>query len=131
MVRILAIVFVAIVATESFGQTSIERGKVVFDTYCLACHQADGSGVPMLNPPLIKSAFVDGDKTKLIGIVLNGLQGVEVNGDFYDNPMPPFNTLTDVEIADVLTFVKNNFQNKPGVVKKEEVAKVRSMPAPK
>ena len=57
------------------------RGKIVFTTYCMPCHQADGNGVPNLNPPLVKTSYVLGDKTKLIGIVLNGLnQEIEING---------------------------------------------------
>lgn len=106
-------------------QVQIDRGKTVYDSYCLACHQMDGSGVPQLTPPLIKSTFVAGDKTKLIGIVLNGLQGVEINGETYDNPMPPFEALMDQEIADVLTFVRTNFGNQQPALSKEDVMKTR------
>jgi mono/diheme cytochrome c family protein len=106
-------------------QSSIERGKVVFENTCLACHQADASGVPNLAPPLIKTSFVLGDKTRLINIVLKGLKDVEIDGERYDNPMPAFDFLTDSEVADVLTYVRNNFTNKAGGVKAEEVAMVR------
>src|SRR3981189_2150028 len=95
-------------------QSSIERGKVVFENTCLACHQADASGVPNLAPPLIKTSFVLGDKTKLINIILNGLKDVEIDGERYDNPMPAFDYLTDNEVAEVLTYVRNNFNNKAG-----------------
>jgi mono/diheme cytochrome c family protein len=106
-------------------QSSIERGKDVFEKSCLACHQADASGVPNLAPPLIKTSFVLGDKTRLINVVLKGLKDVEIDGERYDNPMPAFDFLTDNEVADVLTYVRNNFSNKAGGVRPEEVATVR------
>jgi mono/diheme cytochrome c family protein len=104
---------------------SIEKGKIVFEQYCLACHQADGSGVPHLNPPLIKTSFVLGDKKKLIGIILNGLSDVEVEGESYSNPMPGFSFLTDDEVANVLTYVRNSFTNKASAVTPVEVKTVR------
>jgi mono/diheme cytochrome c family protein len=61
----------------------------------------------------------------LINIVLKGLKDVEIDGERYDNPMPAFDFLTDSEVADVLTYVRNNFTNKAGGVKTEEVAMVR------
>lgn len=106
-------------------QSSIERGKIVYDQYCLACHQTDGSGVPQLTPPLIKTSFVRGDKTNLINIILKGLRGLEIDGERYDNPMPVFDFLSDKEVADVLTYVRNNFTNKASGVKPEEVSSVR------
>jgi mono/diheme cytochrome c family protein len=99
-----------------------EVGKVVYEQYCLACHQIDGSGVPQLTPPLINTDYVKGDKTKLINVILKGLQGVEVEGEMYDNPMPPFDYLSDEEVAAVLTYIRSNFSNKASAIKKEDVA---------
>lgn len=106
-------------------KSSIDRGKLIFEQTCLACHQADGSGVPHLAPPLIKGTFVGGDKTKVIDIVLHGLENVEIKGEFYSNPMPSFDYLSDQDIADVLTFVRSNFSNSASAVTSEEVAGVR------
>lgn len=102
-----------------------EQGKIVYESYCLACHQADGSGVPQLNPPLINTGYVKGDKTRLINVLLKGLQGAEVEGEIYDNPMPAFDYLTDEELAAVLTYIRSNFTNKASAIKKEEVAAAR------
>ncbi|HMI67502.1 MAG TPA: cytochrome c [Cyclobacteriaceae bacterium] len=131
MLKLVAIAVMCSISVITMGQkrtdlqSSIARGKAVFENTCLACHQADASGVPNLAPPLIKTSFVLGDKTKLINIILNGLKDVEIDGERYDNPMPAFDYLTDTEVADVLTYVRNNFGNKAGVVKAEEVAIVR------
>lgn len=107
--------------------SSIKRGKTVYATYCLSCHQADGGGVPNLNPPLIQTSYVLGDKYSLIKIVLNGFQKpVDIDGESYSNNMPPLHSLKDQQIADVLTYIRNNFDNKAGVVNPADVQKVRS-----
>lgn len=106
---------------------SMARGKGVFSTYCLTCHQADGKGVMRLYPPLIGTQFVGGDKKKLVGIVLNGLQGeIEVDGDTYNNVMASHDFLTDIQIADVLTYVRNSFGNKYSQVTPAEVKTIRA-----
>ncbi|QKJ29994.1 cytochrome c [Mucilaginibacter mali] len=106
---------------------SVAAGKKVYTLYCLTCHQADGGGVPNMNPPLIKTSYVLGDKNKIIKIVLKGFnENVEINGDTYTNVMPPQATLTDQEIADVLTYVRNSFGNKAAAIKSADVKKVRT-----
>lgn len=114
-----------IAQTETKSLSSIEQGKLVYEQNCLACHQVDGSGVPNLTPSLVNASFVLGDKSALINIVLKGMKDVEIDGQMYDNPMPPFAHLTDEDIAGVLTYIRTNFTNKTTVVKKEEVALVR------
>lgn len=77
-------------------------------------------------PPLQNSNIVTGDKDKLIHILLNGLEGeIEVNGDIYDGVMPKQSNLTDEQIANVLTYIRQNLGNKAGEVRMEEVAKMR------
>ena len=105
---------------------TLERGKKVYATYCLSCHQVDGSGVPKLNPPLIKTTWVLGDKKKLINTVLNGMDElIEVDGEEYENVMPPQAFLKDEQIADVLTYVRNSFGNKASAVTPAEVKALR------
>ncbi|WP_342648342.1 cytochrome c [Mucilaginibacter sp. CSA2-8R] len=106
--------------------TGATDGKTVYLQNCLTCHQADGGGVPNMNPPLIKTDYVLGDKTRLIKIVLNGFNDrVEIEGEMYNNVMPSLNHLTDKQIADVLTYVRSNFGNKASAVSATEVKKLR------
>lgn len=106
---------------------SMKRGQVVFQSYCLACHQANAGGVPNLYPPLIKTKYILGEKNALITIVLKGLTGeVEVNGTTYNGMMPPHNFLTDQQIADVLTYVRNSFGNKAALIKVTDVKAMRT-----
>lgn len=101
---------------------SIARGKKVYQSTCLACHQAKGTGVPGMNPPLAGSPWVTGSKDTLINIVLNGLdQEISLKGQSYSNPMPAQTQLTNQQIADVLTFVRNSFGNNADAVSVAEV----------
>ncbi|MBO9730660.1 MAG: cytochrome c [Chitinophaga sp.] len=128
---------VALCATLSFlsaqtpkkpgGGQSVSRGKKVYEQYCLTCHQVDGSGVPHLNPPLIKTSFVLGNKNKLVQVILKGMQSSEpIDDEYYSNNMPPHNFLKDQEIADVLTYVRSNFGNKASAVTVADVQKARA-----
>ena len=114
-------------ANSSAVSAAVTRGKTVYTNVCLACHQADGSGVPNLNPPLLKTPWVLGNKPTLIGMVLNGSQGkVEIDGEKFNNNMPSLSYLSDQEIADVLTYVRNSFGNKASIVTPAEVKAVRA-----
>jgi mono/diheme cytochrome c family protein len=133
---ITALVFVLIIMVYVFGQAkpvassgskiSIERGKKVYATYCLSCHQADGSGVPHMNPPLKKTKWVKGSKGQLINVILKGMkEEVEINDEMYTNVMAPHAFLSDQEIADVLSYIRSSFGNKASAVTVAEVKAAR------
>ncbi|MEO5683785.1 MAG: cytochrome c [Chitinophagaceae bacterium] len=110
-------------------KASVERGKKVYAATCLACHQADGLGVQRMNPPLVKTKWVLGDKKALAKIVLNGLKGgeIEIDGDDFHNPMPPLAAqLNDQQVADALTYIRNSFGNKASAVTAAEVKAARA-----
>jgi mono/diheme cytochrome c family protein len=108
-------------------KSTMQRGELVYKSVCLTCHQADGGGVPRMNPPLIKTKWVLGDKTKLITLMLKGMnEPIEIEDEEYHNPMPPHAQLSDQQIADVLTFVRNSFGNKASAVTPTEVKSVRA-----
>lgn len=107
--------------------SSITRGKTLYVKYCLTCHQSDGGGVPNMNPPLIQSSYVSGDKYILIKILLNGFsERIDIEGESYSNNMPAQNFLKDNQIADVLNYIRNNFGNKAAPVESAEVTSIRS-----
>jgi mono/diheme cytochrome c family protein len=106
---------------------AIASGQKVYTDNCLSCHQADGGGIQNMNPPLIKTEYVLGDKIRLIKIVLNGFsENVEINGNTYSNNMPSHDFLNDQQIADVLTYVRNSFGNKAPYVAIAQVKAVRA-----
>lgn len=111
-------------------KASYLAGKTVYTQNCQACHLADGGGVQNLNAPLIRTDFVLGNKPRLINVVLKGMKGVDIGGEHYSNVMPAFDFLTDKEIADVLTYVRNSFGNKASAVTIAEVAAARKTGKP-
>ncbi len=99
------------------------------DAHCATCHQADGKGLDPAFPPLEDSIFVHGDPERLIKLTLHGLMGpFELHGKKFNGqvPMTPFGgMLTDGEVADVLTYVRNHYGNKASAITPEQVKKVR------
>jgi len=104
----------------------MESGKQIYMKTCFACHQADGQGIPNAFPPLAKSDFLNADLKRAIGIVLNGKTGeITVNGKNYNSIMTR-QTLTDDEIADVLTYVYNSWGNNKTNVTPAMVSEVKN-----
>jgi len=94
----------------------VAAGKEIFGRTCFACHQSEGQGIPTVFPPLAKSDFLNADPKRAINAVLKGLSGeVTVNGKKFNNVMTSQN-LTDDEVANVLTYVYNNWGNNQTVV---------------
>ena len=86
-------------------------GKAVYTKVCAACHQS-GEGLPNAFPPLAKSDYLNADVNRAIKTVIKGLTGkVTVNGKVFNSAMPAQATLSDKEIADVLTYVYASWGN--------------------
>jgi nitrite reductase (NO-forming) len=101
------------------------RGKTVYAQNCQTCHQANGQGIANAFPPLAKSDYLNADVNRTIQVVLNGLEGpVRVNGALYNSLMPKLN-LSDEQIANVLTFVYNSWDNNGKEVTPLQVAAQR------
>jgi mono/diheme cytochrome c family protein/glucose/arabinose dehydrogenase len=110
-------------------------GVKVFQTICQTCHGKDGNGIQSLAPPLNRSEWVTGDKNTLSSIVLFGLTGpVKVNGKLYTSPeingdMPGIGnneSLSDEQIAQVLSFIRNSWGNKADEVKPGIITAIRT-----
>jgi mono/diheme cytochrome c family protein len=119
--------FTPVVIPQPVNTSTVpDEGKVVYQTYCMQCHMDNGKGAPGMNPPLAGTDIVRGDKSSLIKIVLDGFnQPTQIGGELYQNIMASHAFLTDKQIADVLTYVRNSWGNSSGPVKPEEVTKVR------
>lgn len=102
-------------------------GAQIFSTTCAACHQAQGEGTNVY-PPLAGSEWVQGDESRVVRIVLHGLIGdVEVQGQVYNGAMPAWGpTLSDAEIANVLTYIRSSFGNQALPVTTATVAQARA-----
>ena len=99
----------------------ITKGERVYQANCMACHQATGMGIPAAFPPLAKSDFLNADKVRAIQTVTGGKQGkLVVNGQEFDGVMPAW-SLSDEDIANVLTYVYHSWGNSGKVVSVSEV----------
>lgn len=113
-------------------EIQMEKGKGVYMQTCFVCHQLNGEGIPAQIPPLAKSDFFEKmSNDEAIHTVIAGRTGeVIVNGKKYNGVMTPLNYLSDDQIANVLTYVRNSFGNEGKAVTPEEVKKVRATIAP-
>ncbi len=103
----------------------IARGADVFKQVCTACHQGNGEGIPNVFPPLAKSDYLNKDPKRAVEAITNGLQGeITVNGAKYNQVMPKL-SLTDEQVANVVTYVLNNHGNSGGEITPEVVKKIR------
>jgi mono/diheme cytochrome c family protein len=109
-------------------------GKSAFQAVCVTCHQATGAGVPGIYPPLAGSEWVNGSVDRVVRIVLYGLKGdIHVEGHVFNAAaMPVFGQVSgsaynwsDEKIANVLTYVRQEWGNKAGPVTADDVAAAR------
>ena len=125
VIGVIAIVFFA-GCEGGISKEKMASGKKVYQARCQSCHMNEGGGVPGMNAPLRGSQYVAGDKEKLISIVLQGSSAFGNDPSrHYQNTMPSQAVLTDEQIADVLTYVRNSFGNKGTAVAPDDVKTVR------
>jgi len=115
-------------AQAEASSASYANGQAVYVQSCLLCHQHDGGGVPNMQPPLVGSEIVAGDAEALIELTLRGIGGtppsLPASGE-YAMVMPGAMHLTDQQIADLLTYIRQEYDN-AGPILPEEVAAVRA-----
>ena len=107
-----------------FRQYMVE-GKRLYVQYCSNCHQSDGSGLGKVYPPISKSDYIDNNFEESICIIKNGREGeIVVNGITYNQPMLPIPNITDLEIAEISTFIYNSWGRDKGLIPVQEVQKI-------
>jgi nitrite reductase (NO-forming) len=116
-------------STEQLAGSKAERikmGENVYKNLCQACHQADAKGMKGVFPPIAKSDYFAADPNKAISAIVHGLSGkITVNGEVFNSAMPA-QSLSDEEVANVVTFLLNNFGNKGGEIFPDQVKKIRA-----
>jgi mono/diheme cytochrome c family protein len=102
-------------------------GRAIYQDRCAPCHDSDGTGISTLFPRLAKAPLVQSaDPTTLIRVVLIGNRAGATAAAPTAPAMPPFGwNLSDQEIADVLTYVRNAWGNAAQPVQPADVAKLR------
>jgi mono/diheme cytochrome c family protein len=98
------------------------KGKKTYDRVCSPCHSADAKGIPTFSPALSGSKIVLGPGNKLIRVLLKGsaeLKNYPTHNN--KNVMPAQADLKDRRIANLLTYIRNNFGNKAPAITADEV----------
>ena len=108
----------------------MKRGAAVYARTCIACHQPTGLGLPPVFPPLANAPIVAGNPELPVKFILQGLMGpITVNGMTYNSMMPPVAGVSDADIADVLTYVRQSFGNKANAITADQVKAIRAATA--
>lgn len=109
----------SLVACQSEEEIKRERyiteGILVFRNHCANCHQSKGEGLAALYPPIAKSDYLV-NKNAVICLIRYGQQGaIVVNGKKYNRPMPAQPQLSDLEVAELTTYIYNQWSNEKRV----------------
>lgn len=111
-------------ATEKYSDKEMQKyakymiqGKQLYITHCSNCHQEDGAGLGKLFPPLAESDYMLADIPRSICSIKYGLKGeITVNGKTYNQAMPALNRLSNLEIAEISTYIYNSWGNEKGII---------------
>jgi mono/diheme cytochrome c family protein len=106
------------------------KGRKMFENNCALCHNVDGTGRTAQAPPFVKSEWANGPAARMIRIPQNGLAGpVKVNGQIFSQvpSMAPMGaTLSDEDLANVLSYIRTSWGNTGTPVTPEQVRAVRN-----
>jgi mono/diheme cytochrome c family protein len=106
----------------------LERGGKIYSDNCAQCHGERGEGVPNAYPALAGNRAVTMPTTaNLVQIVLNGGFPPATRGNPRPFGMPPFAaTLSDADVAAVVTYIRSAWSNRAAPVSELDVAEQRS-----
>ncbi len=103
-------------------QQYMVQGEMLYKRHCANCHQADGSGLKRLIPPLVNADYMLQDVSRTVCIIKYGMEGqVLVNGIDYQQPMPANEALKNIEIAQIATFIYNSWGHQKGYIPIQEI----------
>ena len=107
--------------------TQMANGEKVYRGSCVACHEIDGSGSPRIYPPLPGNANLQSAiAASTLRIILDGAQTLTTPRAPNTGSMPAYaGKLSDEEIADVTTYIRNSWGNSASAVTAAQVAKAR------
>lgn len=119
------------VVAETSGSGGAADGAAIYAANCQSCHQASGQGLPGAFPPLDGSGWVTADAEVPVQILLHGINGkITVAGTDYQSVMPSFaGSLSDAEIAAVVTHIRQTWSNDAEAVETDYVAEQRALHA--
>ncbi len=101
------------------------KGEELYLKHCSNCHQATGTGLGLVYPPLNTSDYMENNFESVLCLMKYGMKGeVIVNGKSFSQPMPGVFELTDLEIAEIATYIYNTWDHQRGLVDVTEASRV-------
>jgi len=98
------------------------QGRDLYLANCSSCHQENGLGLKKLIPPLASSDYLQNNQAASTQLIRNGATvSITVNGIAYTPTMPAHIKLTNLEIAEILTYINNSWGNEYGFVDAQKV----------
>jgi cytochrome c551 len=129
----LAILFLLLSCSQSADNktTSIKfnqyyvQGEQLYIQHCSNCHQKNGKGLGLIYPPVDTSDYMSTNFKEVICLIKNGKSGeLIVNGKSYNQAMKGITSLTDLEIAEISTYIYNTWSHNNGIVDVKEVSAI-------
>jgi cytochrome c551 len=113
---ILYSLFISCTTDPKFQQYFVE-GEQLYQVHCSNCHQKNGKGLGLVYPPLASSDYMGTDAAKVMCLMKRGIKGeIVVNGNSFNQPMPGIPSLTELEIAEIATFIYNSWGHQMGLI---------------
>ena len=111
------------------SEKSMIEGEKIYTNVCKICHQQNGQGVKGIYPPFAQADYLMEDVNRGIRQALFGSNGnleMTVNGIKYNGIMLAYGeTMNDSSMSFVLTYITNSWGNNHGIIKPEEILKIR------
>jgi cytochrome c551 len=112
--------------TSTKFQQYYVNGEKHYLKNCSNCHQKNGSGLGLVYPPLNKSDYMEKNLNRVICLIRHGANGeLIVNGKTFNQKMHGIPSLTDLEIAEIATYIYNTWEHKHGMIDVSEVASLQ------
>ncbi|TDQ11296.1 c-type cytochrome [Pedobacter metabolipauper] len=129
---VLSLIFIAAIASMIYSCQGADQlkqdiyytnGRDIYIKNCQNCHGVNGEGLGALTPGLTDSIFLKENKQKIACIIKYGMDStITINGQQFEDKMPDFNTLANIDLAQLIVYVTNSFGNKQGMYTPEQVA---------
>ena len=111
-------------SSPKFNQYYVQ-GEKLYIKHCSNCHQVDGTGLGRVYPPLNTSDYMQNNFRDVICLIRHGKTGeLIVNGQQFNQPMPGMPSLSDLEIAEIATYIYNTWSHERGIVEVKEATAV-------
>ena len=123
---------VRVVASAIPAKLFSTRGGLGYVQFCVDCHRQDGAGVKAIFPSLAQNPSVaSADPATLLHITLTGWKTAQTAAHPRVYTMPAFSRLSDEELAEILSFVRETWGNNAGAISVSQVKKYRAQLDPK